>query len=149
MNFMRQENEMPQTITISLSDSTYRQLKKTAELSSQPLDRIIEQSLAHSLPPLLEEIPAAYQGDIFPLLKMGKEELEAELGLVFPPDHWENYEALLARKKLHTLTAAEQRKLDKLRREADVLTFRKGYAAVLLRRRGYLIPGQSELPAVQ
>jgi hypothetical protein len=35
------------------------------------------------------------------------------------------------------LTGSEQARLDALRRKSDVLTFRKGYAAVLLKRRGY------------
>lgn len=30
--------------------------------------------------------------------------------------------------------------LDRLRWEADILTLRKGYAAVLLKRRGYQLP---------
>ena len=38
-------------------------LKRTAELAHQPLETIVEQSLAHSLPPLLEDIPAEYQAE--------------------------------------------------------------------------------------
>jgi hypothetical protein len=34
---------------------------------------------------------------------------------------------------------------DALRREADVLTFRKGYAAVLLKRHGQRLPSLTEL----
>jgi hypothetical protein len=39
----------------------------------------------------------------------------------------------------------EEKLLDDLRREADALTFRKGYAAVLLKRRGYSLPTVEEL----
>jgi hypothetical protein len=51
----------------------------------------------------------------------------------------------LAKKKTEPLTPAEEIRLAALRREADVLTLRKGYAMVLLRRRGYAAPTLDEL----
>jgi hypothetical protein len=47
------------------------------------------------------------------------------------------------------LSAAEEKRLAALRREADILTLRKGYAMVLLRRRGYAAPALDELPDPQ
>jgi hypothetical protein len=134
-----------QTITVKLTDTIYHQLKRAAELMRQPLDEIVEQSLAHSLSPLLEEIPAAYQSDVYPLLGMSDAELNVEARRRFPPEQWDEYEVLLSKKKEASLTAQEQARLDALRREADVLTFRKGYAAVLLKRRGYQPPSLAEL----
>lgn len=136
---------MTQAITIKLSDKTYDQLKQVAELSRQPLDTIVEQSLAHSLPPLLEDIPPDYQADVYPLLQMSDAELMEEAKRRFPADHWAEYEALLRKKRESSLTAQEQARLDTLRREADVLMFRKGYAAVLLKRRGQHPPSLDEL----
>jgi hypothetical protein len=136
---------MPQAITVNLPDTLYRQLKRTAELSRQPPESIVVQSLAYSLPPLLEDIPTEYQADVYPLLQMSDADLQQEARRVFPPDRWAEYEALLNRKKIETLAAEEQARLDALRREADVLTFRKGYAAVLLKRRGYRLPALQEL----
>ena len=52
---------MSQNITISLSDSLYQQVRQVSELSRQPAETIIIQSLAHALPPLLEDIPIQYQ----------------------------------------------------------------------------------------
>src|SRR2546425_7990370 len=60
---------MAQIVTIELPETLYRQLQRTAELAHQPLETIVVQSLAHSLPPLLEDIPAEYQPDVYPLLK--------------------------------------------------------------------------------
>lgn len=136
---------MAQMITISLSDVLYRQLQRAAELARQPAETIVVQSLAHSLPPLLEEIPTQYQPDVYPLLQMGDAELQQEASSVFPAERWAEYEALLEKKKMAPLTAEEQARLDDLRREADVLTFRRGYAAVLLKRRGYRLPTLEEL----
>ncbi len=137
------------TITVNLSETLYSQLQRAAELAAQPLDAIVEQSLAHSLPPLLEEIPEAYQSDVYPLLQMTDTELRSEAQRQFPDKLWGEYEALLERKKERPLTMEEQARLDMLRREADVLMFRKGYAAVLLKRRGYRIPTLAELSVTQ
>ncbi|MCZ7571034.1 MAG: hypothetical protein M5U01_21010 [Ardenticatenaceae bacterium] len=140
---------MTQAITIKLSNKTYDQLKQVAELSRQPLDTIVEQSLAHSLPPLLEDIPPDYQADVYPLLQMSDAELMEEAKRRFPADGWAEYEALLRKKKEFSLTSQEQVKLDTLRHEADVLMFRKGYAAVLLKRRGRRLPSLDELKQAQ
>jgi len=136
---------MSQTITITLSNTLYEQLKRAAALSRQPAEAIVAQSLAHSLPPLLEEIPPQYQSDVYPLLRMSDAELQKEARCTFPVEHWPEYEALLDKKKITPLTAEEQKRLDTLRREADVLTFRRGYAAVLLKRRGYRLPTLQDL----
>jgi len=136
---------MPQTITINLPDKLYRQLERAAELSRQPTEAIVVQSLAHSLPPLLEDIPPKYQPDVYPLLQMEDADLQQEANRVFPAERWVEYEALLNKKRTTPLTAEEQTRLDTLRREADVLMFRKGYAAVLLKRHGYRLPTLQEL----
>ncbi len=136
---------MSQSITINLSDRLYEQLRRAAELAHQPVEVIITQSLAHSLPPLLEDIPLAYQPDVYPLLEMSDDELQREMEQSFPADRWAEYEAVLAKKKEGTLSPEEEKRLDILRQEADLVTFRKGYAAVLLKRRGSPIPSLEEL----
>lgn len=136
---------MSKRLTIRLPDALFSQLKRAAELARQPADTIIAQSLAHSLPPLLEEIPYQYQQDVFPLLQMDDANLQREISRTFSPERWREYEALLERKKTNTLTNEELERLDTLRHEANVLTFRRGYAAVLLKRRGYRLPALQEL----
>lgn len=136
---------MSQTITIEVSDELYSKLQRTAQLTQQPVNRIVEQSLSHSIPPLVEEIPPIYQPDVFPLLKMSDTELLAEAQRRLPDEQWTDYEALLAKKKEEPLSQQEQARLDTLHREADVLMFRKGYAALLLKRRGYRLPPLTEL----
>jgi hypothetical protein len=138
-----------QAVTIKLPNDIYEQLKRTAELTSQPLDTVIAQSLSHSLSPLLEEIPATYQPDVFPLLEMSDKALQQEVENTFPVDDWVEYESLLQHKKERSLTEREQTRLNDLRYQADLLTFRKAYAAVLLKRRGHRIPTASELPLAQ
>ncbi len=135
---------MSQTITIQLPDVLYQQISRAATLFKQPAEAIILDSLNHTLPPLLEEIPKLYQNDVFPLLSMNESELRQESRRTFPPTRWKEYERLLDQKKTGDLTVEEGETLETLRREADVLMFRKSYAAVLLKRRGYQLPTPRE-----
>ncbi len=137
------------TITIELPEPLFEKLERAAQLTKQPVETLVEQSLAGSLPPLLEDIPAEYQKDVFPLLKMDVADLQQEVQQVFPPDRWRGYEMLLEKKRETNLTDEEQAELDILRREADILMLRKGYAAVLLKRRGYRVPSPEQLPIAQ
>jgi hypothetical protein len=139
---------MTHAITIHIPDTLYDQLKRTAELSHRSMDTIVAQSLSHSISPLLEDIPAEYQADVYPLLEMGEAALQEEVRRIFPTEQWSEYETLLEKKKAGGLTATEQTRLDVLRREADILMFRKAYAAVLLKRSGYHPPPLHELPSV-
>ena len=136
---------MPQVVTINLPDELYQLLQQAAKLAQQPLETIVAQSLAHSLPPLLNDIPQTYQADVYPLLTMTDAELQDEVRKTFPPDRWANYETLLEQKKERALSPKETASLDQLRREADLMTFRKAYAAVLLKRQGYNIPAPAKL----
>ena len=140
---------MAQTYTIRLSDIIVQYLTHVAELTKQPVDAIIEQSLAHSLPPLVDNIPNELQSDVYPLLQMSDADLQKELRRVFPAARWEIYEKLLEKKKSATLSSKELTQLETLRHEADVLMFRKGYAAVLLKSRGHRLPSANELPLPQ
>jgi len=135
---------MSHTITINVSDTLYKQLRRAASFFHQPAETIVINSLNHTLPPLFEDIPADYQDDVFPLLAMEDRELQKEAQRTFPRERWQVYESLLERKKAIGLTKDEKQTLDVLRREADVLTFRRSYAAVLLKRRGYIISLRQE-----
>jgi len=128
---------MAQAITINVSDTLYERLKKTASLFHRSAEAIILESLRHSLPTLFEEIPAECRDEMFPLLGMSDRELLEESRRTFPQDQWRIYESLLERKKNEGLNPDEEAALGKLRQQADALTFRRSYAAVLLQRRKY------------
>jgi len=118
---------MEQTITITLPPHIYQQLTRAAELAHQPVDNIISQSLGHTLPPLMEDIPLEYQADVYPLLKMSVAELRQEIERVFASKRWGRYEWLLEKKKDRNLTTMEDDELNQLRHEADVLTLRQHF----------------------
>ncbi len=131
---------MSHAITIHMSDILYQQLRQAASLFHQPAETIILNSLNHTLPPLFQEIPGEYHRDVFPLLSMNDDELQDESQRTFSPERWQEYERLLERKKTTPLTRDEEHTLETLRHEADVVMFRRSYAAVLLKRRGYQLP---------
>ena len=139
---------MSHTMSIHLSDKLYQQVTQAARLYHQPAETIILRSLNHTLPPLLDEIPVQYHADVFPLLAMDDQALQQELRQVFSPEQWAIYEALLDRKKVAPLTVEEERQLTELRREADIVMYRRSYAAVLLKRRGHALPTLDELGCI-
>ena len=124
---------MTQAITIELPESLYVQLEQTATLSHQSIDKIIAQSLTHSLPPVLQDIPSQYQADVFSLLEMDVVGLQAEAQRTLPAHIWEEYHTLLDKKKQEGLSKTGTTCLDSLRYEADLITLRKGYGTVLLK----------------
>jgi hypothetical protein len=93
----------------------------------------------------LDEIPAQYQADVYPLLQMSDAELQQEAQHTLPAERWAEYEALLNKKKEQPWTVEDETRLEALRYEADVLMFRRGYAAVLLKRRGFRLPTLQEI----
>ncbi len=135
-------------MSIQLPDKLYQQITQAARLYRQPAETIILRSLNHTLPPLLDEIPVQYHADVFPLLAMDDLALQQELRQVFSPERWAMYETLLDRKKSAPLTDEEERQLAELRREADIVMFRRSYAAVLLKRRGYALPAHSKITCI-
>ncbi len=131
---------MSYSVTINVTDTLWRKLRQAASLFRQPEETIILDSLRHALPPLLEDIPPEYQHDVFPLLAMNDQELLQESQRKFSHERWQTYESLLERKKRGHLSPDEDDTLRGFRREADILTLRRSYAAVLLKRRGYQLP---------
>ena len=103
---------MSHSITINVSDSLYKKLRRAALLFHRPAETIILDSLQHTLPPLFEEIPAEYQDNVFPLLAMNDHELKNEANRTFPREHWPAYESLLERKKTAGLTSDEEQTLN-------------------------------------
>ena len=66
---------------------------------------------------------------------------------IVPAEQSEHYAALCEKRRAGTITAPEQAILDQLSQEADLLTLRKAYAAVLLKWRGHRLPTLAEMEA--
>ena len=108
---------------------------------------MLADTLYATLPPLLEDVPAAFQADLAHLETLPSEALHEQMRAVLRPENVTCYETLQAIRAERGLTEAEQQQWESLRLEADRLMFRKAYAAVLLKWRGERIPTLAELEA--
>lgn len=108
----------------------------------------LEEEVTYRVSLLVADIPAPYQCNLYPLLTMDEAALMKEAKAIFPSDRWEMYEILLTQKKESTLRKEDEIRLTQLRCEADLFMLRKGYAALLLKQRGYHSPNIDELPKV-
>jgi hypothetical protein len=136
-----------ETLTIHLPVSAARRLRRVAEIARRPVDEVLADTLYATLPPLLEDVPAAFQVDLAHLETLPSEALHEQMWAVLRPENVTCYETLQAIRAERGLTEAEQQQWESLRLEADRLMFRKAYSAVLLKWRGERIPTLAELEA--
>lgn len=135
---------MSHTLTVQISETTFEQLERAAALAKKSVNVIVESSLTHILAPLVQDIPVEYQPDVYPLLEMNESDLRREVFQRFSEEQSNEYEQLLEEKRERALTQSEQTRFDELKRQANVIMLRKGYAAVLLKQRGYVVPSLQE-----
>ena len=132
-----------QAMTIDLPSHLYRQLNKMAETSQRPLQEVVIQSLKTGTPPNLEHVPVRFQVDLQLLTRMDDALLWQITKTDLSEDHIELYESLLYKNQDARLSSTEQKRLERLREESDVLMFRRAYAYALLKWRGHRIPNLS------
>jgi hypothetical protein len=138
-------SELTEAITIQLPLAALRRLRRVAEIAQRPVDKVIAETLQSSLPPLLEDVPAVFREKLAELELLSNEELWQQVHAKFDPASGARYDALLAANAAGSLAPQEQEELRQLRADADLLMFRKAYAAVLLKWRGEHVPTLAEL----
>ena len=99
------------------------------------------------LPPLLDDLPAAFQPLLAQMEAWPNDALRQQLFLRVAEETLDRYDDLLAQNADGKVTADERQELDDLRRQSDLVMFRKAYAALLLKWRGERIPTLTELEA--
>ncbi len=133
------------TITIHLPGGLYRRLARLADLTKQPLEGLIVQTLSSSLPPLPDDLPPATRDALQALEALSDDELWQRARATFPEEQYARLTALRERRRDGALPTDEQAELDQLLEAADLLTLQKAYGAVLLKWRGYRLPPVSAL----
>ncbi len=139
---------MTEAITIQLPLAAIQRLRRVAEIAQRPVDEVVAETLQASLPPLLEDVPAAFHDKLAELEKLSSAQLRQQVYEKFDPTAIPRYDALLNANAARELTSQEQEELRQLREAADLLMFRKAYAAVLLKWRGEHVPTLAELQSV-
>ena len=70
-----------ETLTIHLPVSAARRLRRVAEIARRPVDEVLAETLYAILPPLLEDVPAAFQADLARLETLPSERSTNRCGL--------------------------------------------------------------------
>lgn len=136
-----------QTTAIEIPQSLYRRLERLAELSHRPVENVVVQTLNANVPPLPDDLPAEMRDDLLALEILDDDALWQVARSAVSLEQQEEHYLLLEKNQAGTLTSSEQAKLAEFRHKADQLMLRKAYAYVLLKWRGYRLPGLTELEA--
>jgi len=137
-----------ETFTIHLPVQAANRLRRIAEISRRPIDDVVMKTLESTLPPLLDDLPPVFQADLASLEAWTNEELRQQIYAVIDAKNLDRSDQLLVKSQADRLNQVERQELDTLRRQADLLMYRKVYAALLLKWRGERIPTAAELEAV-
>lgn len=130
-----------QTITLELSESLYRSAKHIAEVTKRPIEEIVEESLAHTLPPL-DDVEADDAEILARLSSLDDIALWEEADKVLPTEEEGELDTLLSRQNAGELKGDETVRLQYLMDEYGRLLVQKSHAFLLLARRGYKVPVQ-------
>jgi hypothetical protein len=126
-----------ETITLQIPEIIYQRLVNTARATQRPLEEVILHSLQVGSPPTWDDVPEEFQAEIAALDKLDDNTLWQIFHSHKTPADMEEYNILLEKNSIGTLTETERLNLISLRHEADLFMLRKAQASVLLRWRGY------------
>lgn len=132
-------------LTIDIPEQTFQRLARLAELTNQPLEELVIQSIAGNLPPTVETAPAEIQAELLTMQTLNVEALRQIAQSQVPPIQQERQIALLEQNQDSLLTQSEQQELRELTLAADRLMLKKAYACAILRWRGQPIRDLSQL----
>ncbi len=125
------------THSIHVSQAVYRQIEMLAKMQHRSVEMVADETLKRLLLPAVDHIPQRFQADLQQLTLMSDDMLWRLSDVDLDDNKATLYEALLELNQARQLSPDEQNQLDILREEADLLMFRRSYALLLLKRRGY------------
>lgn len=138
-----------QRITIDLPEAVYRALVRMAEVTAQPVELLVAQSVMSNLPPSIDHAAPELQTELLRMQTLSNDEVLAIAQTQIESSQAERHRKLLTKNEARLLTPEERQELSVLRQAADHLMLRKAYAWSLLRWRGQRIPTLEELPLPQ
>ena len=131
----------PHTITLELPEPLYRTVSRLAQVTKRSLAEILQESLAHTLPPL-DDVPAAEAEVLAHMSNLDDPALWHISTVTMPESQQEELHALLDHQSAGDLTPADAVRLQELLDEYGRLLVRQSQAWLLLARRGYKVPIQ-------
>ncbi|MCP4353685.1 MAG: hypothetical protein GY795_50200 [Desulfobacterales bacterium] len=133
-----------QSLTLHLPENIYRRLHLMAKTTHQPLEEIVFQSIRGNLPPLSDDIPSEWRGDLAELQDLSDATLWVVAGESLPEKQWDRHQQLLEMNQTGTLTDSQQDELAALRAATDRFVFRRSYVLALLKWRGYTLSPETQ-----
>ncbi|NJM77162.1 MAG: hypothetical protein HC852_16960 [Acaryochloridaceae cyanobacterium RU_4_10] len=134
-----------QKVTVELPEPIFQQLNRIAIATQQPIEMLIEQSIASNLPPTVDNAPLEMQAELLRMQTQSIEVLQSIAQGQVSLEHQQRHTVLLEKNQSEALTPSEQQELIDLRTLADKLMLQKAYAWSVLRWRGTRIPSLREL----
>jgi hypothetical protein len=133
-------------LTVNLPEAVFQQLSRLAQLTQQPVETLVLQSITGNLPPQPEQSPPALQPALLEMQNFSVQELLAVAHEEILPHQQEHHLDLLDKNADDRIAADERQELHELGIQADQLMLRKAYAWALLRWHGHPVPALNELP---
>ncbi|MEM7588026.1 MAG: hypothetical protein AAF560_31850 [Acidobacteriota bacterium] len=131
-----------QTISVELPEDLYKRVHETATAVARSVQDVLTATIAMSLPPLEEELPAELRSELGAMALWSAEQLGKASHLTLDPQRQARLEALAGLKKQRPLAASEQRELDELIAQAERVMLHRAEARRLLALRGQLAPNE-------
>ena len=130
-------------VTLELPEPLYRAARQVAEVTGQPLDAVLQASIAHALPPL-QDIPEDQAADLAALALLDDGALWQAARAELSAGDQAELQTLLEHQGTGALSTAQHARLGELLDGYGRLTVRKAHAYLLLARRGFRVPMQDD-----
>lgn len=132
-------------IHVAVPQMLYQRLERLAQLSGRSLESLVAQTLTASIPPIPDDLPIQSREALQSLEQSSDDELWSTLSQKASEISVDQWEQLRARERSGIISTQELTLLNQLRENADLLTLKKAYAAIILKWRGYRIPSLAEM----
>jgi formylmethanofuran dehydrogenase subunit E len=130
-----------QTVALELPESLYRSARQVAQATQKPLEAVLRDSIAHTLPPL-DDVSPEEATELAQLASYDDAALWQESRVTMNVTEQAEMHELLDCQGAGELTSDEHARLQDLLDTCGRLMVRKAHAYLLLARRGYRVPPQ-------
>lgn len=129
-----------QPLHLQLPETIYQRLQRVAEVTNQPLESVVVQTIRGNLPPSFDDLRPEWREVVADLPSLSDEALWAIAREPLSSSQWRRHQRLLHAAQERTLTEEERTELTALRGITDRYVTRRSYALALLKWRGHTLP---------
>jgi len=134
-----------QTVTLNMPESVYQRAKQAADVLKRPVEDVIVDALASTLPSL-DDVPAEMVSELAAMLHLSDEALQGLAYAAMPEERQELLHDRLDEQGRGELDASGQRELATLMAEYGRHMLRRAKAVALLIARGRPVPALAAIP---